>query len=591
MTAQSAAGAGSGAGPQDVIEVGSSEAPQGNGEGAPLQEDGWNARALSEELAGRVESLCHELLPGGAKAGAEWRCGSVQGEAGKSLNVRLNGDKAGVWSDFATGDAGDALELVKATKGLSTPEAMDWARSWLGLAAGPAAKRRPRRPADQRGVEAPGLSEDAPALQFTEAHKDRLRYVAQFGRWLQWDGTRWAFDKTKEVRDQVRIICRDAASRVEKGQIRIASLKTIAAVEKLAQSDRRHAATPEQWDRDPWLLNTPDGTVDLRTGDLLKHSPEDLITKSTAVGPAGGCPLWHEFLRRITDGDDALMQFLKRKAGYSLTGVTREHALFFLHGTGANGKTVYTNTLAGIASDYHVTAPPEVFMAARNDRHPTELAMLWGARMVTAVETEEGRRWAESRIKALTGGDPITARFMRQDFFEFTPAFKLMIAGNHRPSLRNVDEAIRRRFFLVPFDVTIPEKERDRTLSDRLRDEWPGILEWAIEGCNEWKEDGLAPPERVLAATEEYLASEDAFGTWLQEDVEKQHGAHETSADMYKSWKAWAENAGEFVGTQKRLSQALLERGFEAKREPGTGRQAFANTRLRRPDYSEREGW
>ena len=229
-------------------------------------------------------------------------------------------------------------------------------------------------------------------------------------------------------------------------------------------------------------------------------------------------------------------------------------------------------------------------MAARNDRHPTELAMLWGARMVTAVETEEGRRWAESRIKALTGGDPITARFMRQDFFEFTPEFKLMIAGNHRPSLRNVDEAIRRRFFLVPFDVTIPEKERDKTLEDRLRDEWPGILEWAIDGCFEWQEIGLAPPERVVAATEEYLASEDRLGAWLEEAVQQQHGAHETSADLYQCWSAWAEKAGEFVGTLKRLSQALIERGFEPKREAGTGRAGFVNIRLRRPDYSDREG-
>jgi len=285
------------------------------------------------------------------------------------------------------------------------------------------------------------------------------------------------------------------------------------------------------------------------------------------------------------------MEFLKRKAGYAFTGLTREHALFFLYGTGANGKTVYLNTLAGIEGDYHVTAPAEVFMAARNDRHPTELAMLRAARMVTAVETEEGRRWAESRIKALTGGDPVTARFMRQDFFEFTPEFKLMIAGNHRPSLRNVDEAIRRRFFLVPFDVVIPADERDQTLPDRLRDEWPGILEWAIEGCNEWKEDGLAPPERVLAATEEYLASEDAYGNWLEEAVDQLPGAHETSADLYQSWRVWAEKAGEFVGTQKRLSQALLEHGFAAKRQAGTGRAGFAHIRLRRPDDSDREGW
>jgi len=599
---------------------------------------------IVERLTGNTEALCRELLPHGRRDGPEWRCGSVQGEPGKSLSVHLNGARAGAWKDCVTGQSGDLLDLVKACLGLDTANAIGWAKSWLWIndeMGVPAPRPRSicksdrhdedtakrtemaltichdSRAAPQTPVEscltdrvtvieakkvfkkdvgtdieakAPVFSEDAIALRFTELHGDDLRYVAPWGRWLIWDGRRWAFDNTKEIRDQVRTICRDAASRADTAQTRIASFKTIAAVEKLAQSDRRHAATTEQWDRNPWRLNTPCGTVDLRTGNLRKHAPEDFITKSTAVGPAIGCPLWHEFLRRITDGDDALMQFLKRMAGYSLTGVTREHALFFLHGIGANGKSVYLNTLAGIAGDYHVVAPTEVFMAARNDRHPTELAMLRAARLVTAIETEEGCRWAESRIKALTGGDPITGRFMRQDFFEFTPVFKLMIAGNHRPSLRNVDEAIRRRFFLVPFDVVIPADERDQTLPDRLRDEWPGILEWAIEGCLEWQEDGLAPPQRVLAATDEYLASEDAFGTWLEEAVEQLHGAYETSADLYQWWSAWAEKAGEFVGTQKRLSQALLERGFEAKRQAGTGRAGFANIRLRRPDDSDREG-
>ena len=200
----------------------------------------------------------------------------------------------------------------------------------------------------------------------------------------------------------------------------------MAAVERLARTDRRHAAAIEDWDRDPWLLNTPGGTVDLRTGDIKPNDPNDLITKATAVAPGGGCPKFREFLARVTDGDQDLQAFLQRMAGYGLTGSTREHALFFLYGTGANGKSVFLNTLSGAAGDYHVTAPMEAFIASHSDRHPTELAMLRGARLVTAIETEEGRRWAESRIKTLTGGDPISARFMRQDFFEFLPVFKLM---------------------------------------------------------------------------------------------------------------------------------------------------------------------
>ena len=199
--------------------------------------------------------------------------------------------------------------------------------------------------------------------------------------------------------------------------------------------------------------------------------------------------------------------------------------------------------------------------------------------------------WAESRIKALTGGDPISARFMRQDFFTFTPTFKLVICGNHRPSLRNVDEAIRRRLFLIPFDVFIPPDERDDTLPERLRAEWAGILEWAIDGCLDWLEHGLAAPERVRAATDEYLTTEDSFATWIEEAVDRSDGAHETTADLYQSWKAWADRAGEFVGSQKRFSQTLRDRGFEPKRQAGTGRAGFDGVRLIRPDYTDREGW
>ena len=233
-------------------------------------------------------------------------------------------------------------------------------------------------------------------------------------------------------------------------------------------------------------MNTPAGIVDLRTGDSRPHRREDYCTKITAVAPGGDCPRWHEFLERITDGDNELQHYLRRAVGYGLTGLTQEQVFFFLYGTGANGKSVFLNTVSRLVGDYHATAPMEAFTASHTDRHPTELAGLRGARLVTAVETEEGRRWNESRIKVLTGGDPIAARFMRQDFFTFVPQFKLLVVGNHKPGLRNVDEAIRRRLHLVPFTVTIPPEERDEQLSEKLKEEWPGILGWAIEGAAEW---------------------------------------------------------------------------------------------------------
>jgi putative DNA primase/helicase len=348
----------------------------------------------------------------------------------------------------------------------------------------------------------PAFTDEALTLRFTEKHGAELRYVATWGRWLMWDGSVWRFDETLRAFDLSRAICRQASIECNKPRISsvVASAKTVAAVERLAKADRRHAATASQWDADAWLLNTPGGVVDLRTGKMRPHNPDDYMTKIVAVAPGGECPLWGQFMKRITGGDRELQDFLQRVAGYSLTGITREHALFFGYGTGANGKGTFLNTLTGILDGYAAIAPMETFTASQNDRHPTDLAMLRGARLVTAQETEEGRRWAESKIKALTGGDPITARFMRQDFFTFTPAFKLFIAGNHKPGIRGVDEAIRRRFHLVPFTITVPLKERDPELAEKLKAEWPGILAWAIQGCLEWQRIGLSPPKAVQSA-------------------------------------------------------------------------------------------
>jgi putative DNA primase/helicase len=208
------------------------------------------------------------------------------------------------------------------------------------------------------------------------------------------------------------------------------------------------------------------------------------------------------------------------------------------------------------------------------------LASLRGARLVTAQETEQGRRWAEAKIKQLTGGDPIPARFMRQDFFTFMPKFKLLISGNNKPAIRGVDEAIRRRFHLIPFTVTIPEAERDLLLPDKLKAEWPGILQWAIEGCMEWQRIGLAPPAAVRQATDAYLAAEDAVALWLDEYCTADPNYAERIAALFASWKAWAETAGEFVGNQKRFVHALEDRGLVRERQGGTGHKLLRGAAL-----------
>ena len=448
--------------------------------------------------------------------------------------------------------------------------------------------------ADIRPLE---FSDDTIALRVVEQHADHQRWVDQWGRWYIFDGVRWEPDQTLLAFDRVREICREVANECTKSKIAssIVSAKTVSAAERLAKSDRRIAATPDQWDTDLLLLNTPRGVIDLRTGQNRRHSADDYMTKVTGVAPDAGCPIhtWLGFLTRIMNGDTELIAFLQRMAGYALTGLTREHALFFLYGTGANGKSTFLNALIGCFGDYHRTSGIETFTASTTERHPTDLAGLRGARLVTAVETEEGRRWAESKIKSATGGDTIAARFMRQDYFQFTPAFKLVIAGNHKPGLRSVDEAIRRRFHLVPFTMTIPPNERDETLSDQLKAEWPGILAWAIDGCLEWQRIGLAPPAAVQAATEEYLEAEDALAAWIEESGERDANTWESSTALFRSWKNYADRAGEYVGSLKKFSQRIEDRSAAIgmrKARDAQGRRGFYGLRVTKPDLAGEGG-
>ena len=243
--------------------------------------------------------------------------------------------------------------------------------------------------------------------------------------------------------------------------------------------------------------------------------------------------------------------------------------------------------MTGILGDYAQIAGMDTFTESQTDRHPAELAMLRGARIVAAQETDEGRRWAESRIKALTGGDPITARFMRQDFFTYSPQFKLLIAGNHKPGLRNIDEAIRRRFHLLPFTVRIPPEQRDTKLFEALRDEWPAILGWAVRGCLEWQAEGLNPPAAVAEATAEYFDDEDVFGQWLDECCVRDPMAREATRDLYAAWSAWVQRRGMSAGTEPKFRSMLKARGFISKRLPGLNISGFLGIRLLRRDYTD----
>jgi len=427
-------------------------------------------------------------------------------------------------------------------------------------------------------------TEDALALAYTRRYHRDWRYVAAWGRWLVWDGNRWRSEDTLAATDLIRSVCRHAAVRADNPKIaaKLANSGTVSGVERLARADRRHAATTDEWDADVWLLNTPGGVVDLKTGRMRPHDRADRMTKITTASPGDDCPTWRQFLDEVTGGDAELQAYLQRMVGYCLTGVTSAHALFFLYGTGANGKSVFANVVSTILGDYASTASMDTFVETRGDRHPTDLAGLRGARFVTAIETEQGRRLNESKVKAITGGDKISARFMRQDFFEYTPQFKPVIVGNHKPAIRNIDEAMKRRMHLIPFTVTIPPERRDGNLTDKLLAERDGILAWAVAGCLAWQQQGLKPPASVVSATEEYFESEDALGRWLDERCEREANAKSLTAELFTDWKQWADSAGEFIGSQRRFSDLLITRGVEKWRN-GAGVRGFRGIGLKHP--------
>ena len=414
------------------------------------------------------------------------------------------------------------------------------------------------------------------ARSFAGLHENDLRYVSEWGRWMTWDGQRWCRDRDLSVFDLATRMCCAVADHARMDQAeftnerqrqatiaRYGEKRTIYNVTEVAKADRRIAAVPEQWDADNWLLNTPGGVVDLRDGTLHPQKRDAYQTRITAVALGQGCPTWLRFLDEATGGDKDIQAYLQRIAGYSLTGSVREQAFWFIYGPGGNGKGVFINTLRKILGEYAQVAGADMFTERKHDAHPTELAGLQGSRLVVAQETEEGKRWAEARIKSMTGEDPISARFMRQNFFEYMPQFKIIITGNHKPGLRNVDEAIKRRLRLIPFEIKPAVK--DPFLQAKLWDEAPGIFRWALEGCLEWQRIGLADPERVMAATTEYLDQQDVLGNWLEECVQIPARGACRRGDLYRSFKAWAEEAGEYVLPQKRFITAMESRGHVAR--------------------------
>jgi putative DNA primase/helicase len=331
----------------------------------------------------------------------------------------------------------------------------------------------------------------------------------------------------------------------------------------------------EDLDSNPWLFNVQNGTIDLRTGQLREQRREDFITKLSLVtfDPDATCPRWKSFLRVIINDDEELIAYLQRLVGYCLAGVTEEHILPFLYGTGANGKSTFVETVLKLfGPDYAMKAPYDLLMAKSGQTHPTERADLFGKRFVACIETEEGRRMAEALVKELTGGDRVRARRMREDFWEFVPTHHIWLVSNHKPVITGTDHGIWRRIKLIPFNVVIPDAEQDKKLPAKLAAELPGILNWAIAGCLDWQQNGMREPEIVQAATSEYSSEMDEVGQFIDQYCELGNFIESARALFEAFQKAMPDSSI----TQRSFGDRLREKGF-LNRNPETGREYRTN--------------
>jgi putative DNA primase/helicase len=333
---------------------------------------------------------------------------------------------------------------------------------------------------------------------------------------------------------------------------------------RLAESEPGIPIMTEDMDRDPFLFNVENGTINLHDARLWPHERMETITKLAAVAfdADAECPIFLRFLDRILP-DLEVRRFVRRMAGYCLTGDTSEQCLFFLYGGGSNGKSTLLAVLRRLMGEYAQQAAPNLLVDRKNEQHPTEIARLFGARMVTSIEVDDGKRLAEGLVKQMTGGDPIVGRLMRENFFEWMPTHKLVIAANHQPEIRGTDYAIWRRIHLVPFTVEIPIEERDTGLPEALATELPGILNWALAGCREWQQQGLGVPAAVRAATAEYRAEQDTMGSFIEDKCIADPQAWVSSNVLYAAYSAWCEASGTFRLGPTKFGRELSDRGFE----------------------------
>lgn len=425
-----------------------------------------------------------------------------------------------------------------------------------------------------------GCTELANAQRLVDLHGKDFRHVGEWGKIITYDGRCWEIDTKRRIelfaKDVPRGLWKELAAVTDRGthegiqgQLRFITASSSArgqrAMIDLARSDPGIAISFQQLDADPWLFNCQNGTVNLRTSELRPHNRDDYLTKCSPVGffPDAPCPLWESVVHRAMGGNETLIAYLRRLAGYCLTGDVGEQILPVFHGCGANSKTTMLSTMQWVMGGYAIQANPSLVMSNTHDPHPTERSDLFRVRLAVVSETEADRRISEADVKTLTGGEPIRARRMREDFWEFEPTAKIILTSNHRPTIKGTDLAIWRRLRLIPFDVTIPKAEQDESLPTKLRAEGEGILAWMVRGCLEWQQDGLGLPDEVQAATDSYRADEDQLGGFIANCCISEYHARVTASALHT---AYVEYTGDRGMTQAKLAKLLKERGYHNDR-------------------------
>ena len=419
------------------------------------------------------------------------------------------------------------------------------------------------------------------AVRLIKLFGEDIRYVYEFKKWIHWNGSRWLFDEDgymyRLAKKTARSIGAEAANETDENRRRMLLQHALKSENKqqldsmiqVAKTEKGVTISQSQLDQDKYLLGVLNGVVDLRTGGLIGNNKSSMITKQagTKFDSNAQCPLWINFINEVMDGDQEMVEFLQKIVGYSLTGETKEHKLFFLYGHGANGKSVFVNVIQDLLSDYSMQTPVSTIMTRGKGGINNDIARLRGARFVATTETEEGSRFADSEIKLITGGDTITARFLHQEYFEYRPQFKLWISGNHKPTTGD-GYGIWRRLILILFKVKFSKDKRDKGLTNKLRNELPGILNWAIEGCLEWQNNGLTTPKVIHDATKEYKSEMDRIKSWMDEccDLKLDPYRETRASELYQSYKLWAKESGEWEMNQRIFGNKLAERGYQKKR-------------------------